>query len=169
MKLCLKQDRLKIINYILTKKSDDNVINSSKISYLKIKAQGFTLLELLVVMVIIGLLAGYVGPKYFEQIGKSENKTAKAQVDALGKALDQYRIDTGRYPSSEQGLSALYKKPSNEPKWSGPYLKKNIPNDPWDKPYIYKSPGEHGDYDLSTLCKDGQPGGEKESEDVMSW
>ena len=169
MKLCLKQDRLKIINYILTKKSDDNVINSSKISYLKIKAQGFTLLELLVVMVIIGLLAGYVGPKYFEQIGKSENKTAKAQIDALGKALDQYRIDTGRYPSSEQGLSALYKKPSNEPKWSGPYLKKNIPNDPWDKPYLFKSPGEHGDYDLYTLGKDGQLGGEKESEDVVNW
>ena len=145
------------------------MINASKFSYLKTNAQGFTLLELLVVMVIIGLLAGYVGPKYFEQIGKSENKTAKAQVDALGKALDQYRIDTGRYPSSEQGLSALYKKPSNEPKWSGPYLKKNIPNDPWDRPYIFKSPGEHGDYDLSTLGKDGQPGGEKESEDVMSW
>ena len=145
------------------------MINTSKISYLKIKSQGFTLLELLVVMVIIGLLAGYVGPKYFEQIGKSENKTAKAQIDALGKALDQYRIDTGRYPSSEQGLSALYKKPGNEIKWSGPYLKKNIPNDPWDKPYLFKSPGEHGDYDLYTLGKDGQLGGEKESEDVVNW
>ena len=144
-------------------------MNTSKISYTEIKNQGFTLLELLVVMVIIGLLAGYVGPKYFEQIGKSENKTAKAQIDALGKALDQYRIDTGRYPSSEQGLSALYKKPGNEPKWSGPYLKKNIPNDPWDKPYIFKSPGEHGDYDLYTLGKDGQLGGEKESEDVVNW
>lgn len=145
------------------------MINTSKISCLRIKNQGFTLLELLVVMVIIGLLAGYVGPKYFEQIGKSENKTAKAQIDALGKALDQYRIDTGHYPSSEQGLSALYKNPGNEIKWSGPYLKKNIPNDPWDKPYLFKSPGEHGDYDLSTLGKDGQLGGEKESEDVVSW
>ncbi len=145
------------------------MINTRKISYLKVKNQGFTLLELLVVMVIIGLLAGYVGPKYFEQIGKSENKIAKAQIDALGKALDQYRIDTGRYPSSEQGLSALYKKPGNESKWSGPYLKKNIPNDPWDKPYIFKSPGEHGDYDLYSLGKDGQLGGEKESEDVVNW
>ena len=145
------------------------MINTSKISYLKIKSQGFTLLELLVVLVIIGLLASIVGPMYFKEIGKSENKTAKAQIDALGKALDQYRIDTGHYPSSEQGLSALYKNPGNEIKWSGPYLKKNIPNDPWDKPYIFKSPGEHGDYDLSTLGKDGQLGGEKESEDVMSW
>jgi general secretion pathway protein G len=120
-------------------------------------------------MVIIGLLAGYVGPKYFEQIGKSETKTAKAQIDSLGKALDQYRIDTGHYPSTEQGLDALNIKPNNENKWSGPYLKKNVPNDPWDKPYSYVSPGEHGDYDLYSLGKDGQQGGTKESEDVVSW
>ena len=136
----------------------------------KLKFQrGFTLLELLVVMVIIGLLAGYVGPKYFEQIGKSETKTAKAQIDALGKALDQYRIDTGSYPSAEQGLAALNKNAGNNPKWSGPYLKKNVPNDPWDKPYLYKSPGEHGEFDLYTYGKDGQPGGDKESEDVVNW
>jgi general secretion pathway protein G len=133
-------------------------------------SRGFTLLELLVVMVIIGLLAGYVGPKYFEQIGKSETKTAKAQIDALGKALDQYRIDTGSYPSTEQGLAALNKNPGSSEKWSGPYLKKDVPNDPWDKPYIYKHPGEHGgDYDLYSLGKDGQQGGTKESEDVVSW
>lgn len=130
---------------------------------------GFTLLELLVVMVIIGLLAAYVGPRYFEQIGKSETKTAKAQLDALGKALDQYRIDIGRYPTTEQGLAALFINPGNEPRWAGPYLKKNAPNDPWDKPYSYKSPGEHGDYDLYSYGKDGQPGGSKESEDVLSW
>jgi general secretion pathway protein G len=133
-------------------------------------SRGFTLLELLVVMVIIGLLAGYVGPKYFEQIGKSETKTAKAQIDALGKALDQYRIDTGSYPSTEQGLAALNKNPGSSEKWSGPYLKKDVPNDPWDKPYLYKHPGEHGgDYDLYSLGKDGQQGGTKESEDVVSW
>lgn len=132
-------------------------------------SKGFTLLELLVVMVIIGLLAGYVGPKYFEQIGKSETKTARAQLDALGKALDQYRIDVGQYPTSDQGLAALNKNPGNEVKWQGPYLKKGVPNDPWDKPYLYKSPGEHGDYDLYTLGKDGQLGGSKESEDVLSW
>ncbi len=136
---------------------------------LNIKIQGFTLLELLVVMVIIGLLAGYVGPKYFEQIGKSETKTAKAQIDALGKALDQFRIDTGSYPTSEQGLEALNKNPGNNPKWAGPYLKKSVPNDPWDKPYLYKSPGEHGDYDLYSLGKDGQQGGTKEAEDVTNW
>jgi general secretion pathway protein G len=134
-----------------------------------IKNNGFTLLELLVVMVIIGLLAGYVGPKYFEQIGKSETKTAKAQIDALGKALDQYRIDTGNYPNTEIGLAALNKNLGNVNKWSGPYLKKSVPNDPWDRPYLYKYPGEHGDYDLFTLGKDGQLGGTKESEDVTNW
>lgn len=133
------------------------------------KYSGFTLLELLVVMVIIGLLAGYVGPKYFAQIGKSETKTASAQINALGKALDQYRIDTGHYPSTEQGLGALYTQPSDEADWSGPYLKKKVPNDPWKKPYIYKSPGEHGDYDLQSYGKDGQVGGEKENQDVVSW
>ncbi len=148
---------MKTVNQLSTK---NHTLNSSC---------GFTLLELLVVMVIIGLLAGYVGPKYFEQIGKSETKTAKAQIDAIGKALDQYRIDTGHYPNVEQGLAALDRNPGNEPKWAGPYLKKNIPNDPWDKPYVYKSPGEHGDYDLYSFGKDGQADGEKESEDVVSW
>ena len=133
------------------------------------KNQGFTLLELLVVMVIIGLLAGYVGPKYFEQIGKSETKTARAQVDSLGKALDQYRIDVGQYPTTEQGLAALNKSPNNLAKWSGPYLAKAIPIDPWGASYQYKSPGEHGEYDLFSLGKDSQQGGTKESVDVVSW
>lgn len=140
-----------------------------KLDSASFKAKGFTLLELLVVMVIIGLLAGYVGPKYFEQIGKSETKTARAQIDSLGKALDQYRIDVGQYPSTEQGLAALNKSPANDAKWSGPYLKKSVPNDPWNKPYLYKSPGEHGDFDLYSFGKDGQQGGVKESEDVVSW
>lgn len=130
---------------------------------------GFTLLELLVVMVIIGLLAGYVGPRFFSQIGKSEVKAARAQLDALEKALDQYRLDTGRYPSTELGLAALNERPANEAKWGGPYLKKAVPNDPWGKPYQYKSPGEHGEYDLFSYGKDGQPGGTGENEDITSW
>ena len=130
---------------------------------------GFTLLELLVVMVIIGLLAGYVGPKFFGQIGKSEVKAAKAQIDGLQKALDQYRLDVGHYPSSEQGLQSLVTKPSDEPKWAGPYLSKALPKDPWGHDYQYKQPGEHGDYDLLSYGKDGRPGGEGEDADLVSW
>jgi general secretion pathway protein G len=132
-------------------------------------ARGFTLLELLVVMVIIGLLAGYVAPRYFGQIGKSEAKVAKAQLDSLEKALDQYRLDTGHYPSTEIGLTALVTKPASEPKWSGPYLKKAVPLDPWGRAYQYKSPGDHGDFDLISFGKDGQPGGAGEAEDIKNW
>ena len=130
---------------------------------------GFTLLELLVVMVIIGLLVGYVGPRYFAQIGKSETKTARAQIDALEKALDQYRLDTGHYPSSDQGLAALNAKPADESRWSGPYLKKNVPPDPWGKPYLYRQPGEHGEFDLYSYGKDGQAGGQDDAADVVNW
>ena len=131
--------------------------------------RGFTLLELLVVMVIIGLLAGYVGPKVFAQIGKSEVKVARAQIDALAKALDQYRVDTGRYPSSQQGLQALLQRPADEPRWAGPYLQKALPADPWRNAYVYRMPGEHGDFDLLSLGRDGRPGGEGEDADLTSW
>jgi general secretion pathway protein G len=130
---------------------------------------GFTLLELLVVMVIIGLLAGYVAPKYFSQVGKSEVKAAQAQLDSLGKALDQYRLDTGHYPATEQGLGALMTKPASEPRWQGPYLKKAVPPDPWGRPYAYKYPGEHSEYDLYSYGKDGQPGGDSEAADITNW
>ena len=130
--------------------------------------RGFTLLELLVVMVIIGLLAGYVGPRYFAQIGKSEVKVARAQLDALDKALEQYRLDTGHFPTQEQGLAAIMKKPANEPRWDGPYLKKDVPMDPWGRSFVYKFPGEHGDFDLVSLGKDGAPGGTGESADLRN-
>jgi general secretion pathway protein G len=130
---------------------------------------GFTLLELLVVMVIIGLLAGYVAPRYFGQIGKSETQVARAQIDALEKAIDQYRLDTGRFPRQEHGLGALVNKPDNEPKWAGPYLKKGVPLDPWGRPYVYKVPGPRGDYELVTFGKDGQQGGSGENEDIRNW
>lgn len=133
------------------------------------RESGFTLLELLVVIVIIGLLAGYVGPKYFAQIGKSEIKVTKAQIDAFEKALDTYRLDLGRYPTTEQGLAALNEKPVNEARWQGPYLKKGVPPDPWGQPYQYRSPGEKGDFDLFSFGKDGQIGGEGENADITNW
>lgn len=132
------------------------------------EARGFTLLELLVVVAIIGLLVGYVAPRYFGQIGKSEVTTAKAQIDALDKALDQYRLDTGRYPTTELGLNALIQRPQDEPKWNGPYLKKAVPLDPWGKAYVYRAPGETGDFDILSLGKDGQPGGTGENADISN-
>lgn len=120
-------------------------------------------------MVILGLLAGFVAPRYFSQVGKSEAKTARVQIEAFGKALDQYRLDVGRYPTSEQGLGALVRRPENEPRWDGPYLKKGVPADPWGRPYFYRSPGEHGEYDIVSWGKDGQPGGGGEAADLVSW
>lgn len=128
---------------------------------------GFTLLELLVVMVIIGLLVGYVGPKYFAQLGKSEVKAARAQISAVGKALDVYRLDTGHYPSQENGLNALNTAPSNEPRWQGPYLQKAVPVDPWGNPYVYRIPGEKAEYDLFSYGKDGKAGGTGEDADIF--
>jgi len=131
-------------------------------------AAGFTLLELLVVVAIIGLLVGFVAPRYFGQIGKSEVTAARAQIDALEKALDQYRLDTGHYPSTEQGLAALMQRPQNEPKWNGPYLRKSVPLDPWGRTYQYRAPGEKGDFDLLSLGKDGAPGGSGEDADLSN-
>ena len=130
---------------------------------------GFTLIELLVVLVILGLLIGYVGPKYFAQLGKSEVKVARAQISSFSKALDQYRLDVGRYPTTEQGLAALIAKPASESKWEGPYLEKSVPKDPWDRVYQYKNPGEHGDYDLFSFGKDGAAGGTGDNVDITNW
>ncbi|QBE62504.1 type II secretion system major pseudopilin GspG [Pseudoduganella lutea] len=133
------------------------------------RERGFTLLELLVVIVIIGLLAAYVGPKYFSQLGKSEVTVAKAQIEAFEKSLDTYRLDVGRYPTTEEGLGALLAAPATAgAKWNGPYLKKGVPPDPWGHPYQYKAPGTRGDYEIISLGKDGQPGGTADNADIIS-
>ena len=130
---------------------------------------GFTLLELLVVIAIIGLLAAYVAPKYFSQLGKSEQSVCKSQVEAFSRALGTYRLDVGNFPSIEEGLSVLVKAPENAGKWNGPYLDKAIPLDPWGRPYIYRFPGTNGrDFDIESLGKDGQPGGAGESADITN-
>lgn len=130
---------------------------------------GFTLLELLVVIVIIGLLAAYVGPKYFAQLGKSEVTIAKAQIEGFVKALDNYRLDVGHYPSTEEGLAALLTAPATAAtKWNGPYLKKAVPPDPWGHPYLYRAPGAKGEFDVTSTGKDGQPGGTGEDADIRS-
>lgn len=129
---------------------------------------GFTLLELLVVMVIIALLAGFVAPQYFSQVAKSERRTARAQIAELEKALDQFRLDIGRYPSAEQGLEALVARPANESKWGGPYLRKSVPLDPWGTAYVYRSPGQWGEVDLLSYGKDRQAGGSGEGEDITN-
>ena len=132
--------------------------------------RGFSLVELLVVIIILGLLAGLVGPRLFGRVGQSKQATARAQIELFGAALDQYRLDVGAYPPAAVGLSALVQSP-NAANWNGPYLKKNfVPLDPWGKPYQYKCcPGEHGDYDIWTYGADGAPGGEGENADITSW
>ncbi|MFZ2506943.1 MAG: type II secretion system major pseudopilin GspG [Steroidobacteraceae bacterium] len=130
---------------------------------------GFTLLELLVVMVIIGLLAGFVAPRYFAQIGKSQAKAARAQIGALELALDQFRLDSGRYPTNEEGLEALMTAPAGLPDWGGPYLKKAVPGDPWGRPFVYMNPGQHGEIDLLSYGKDGRAGGTGDDADLTNW
>ena len=130
---------------------------------------GFTLVELLVVMAIIALLAALVAPKVFPKLGKGKTAAAKAQIEMLGQALDQYRLDTGHYPTTAQGLQALLTNPGID-KWDGPYLKKNlIPLDPWGRAYSYACPGTHGEYDIWSFGRDGVQGGEGEDQDIVSW
>ena len=132
--------------------------------------RGFTLIELLVVLVILGLLAGLVGPRVIKHLGDSKTKTAILQIEELSAALDVYRLETGRYPSSDQGLNSLIEKPSGAEQWDGPYLrKKTIRKDPWGNDYRYVSPGENGPFDLSSLGADNASGGEGEDRDVLGW
>jgi len=130
--------------------------------------RGFTLVEMLVVMVILALLAALVGPRIFPKLGKGKQSAAKAQIELLGQALDHFRLDVGRLPTTQEGLKALSANPGVE-KWDGPYLKKELPADPWGRPFQYQSPGTHGQYDLVSLGRDGSPGGDGEDEDVLSW
>ena len=140
------------------------------------KQAGFTLLELLVVLLIIGLLAGFVGPRYFSQISNSKIQMTKAQIDAFEKGLDQYRIDVGQYPTTDQGLKALYSMPSaGVANWHGPYIQKAVPLDPWGNQYVYNSPGGANpdatkrDYDIISYGRDGAPGGSGEDADITSY
>lgn len=135
----------------------------------KRRDRGFTLIEMLIVMVILGLLAALVGPRMFGKVGKSKQKAAKAQISLFETALDTYRLDTSRYPTTDQGLQALRVKPTGVERWDGPYLPKDVPLDPWGHPYQYRSPGEHGDCDIISLGADGADGGEGEDWDVVSW
>jgi general secretion pathway protein G len=134
----------------------------------KIDRRGFTLVELLVVMAIIAMLAALVGPKLFPKLGKGKQAAAKAQIELTGQALDQFRLDVGRYPTTQEGLNALMTNPGAD-NWEGPYLKKALPADPWGKPYQYQCPGTHGEYDLLSYGRDAVAGGEGEDKDVTSW
>ena|SRR5215472_3041548 len=130
---------------------------------------GFTLVELLVVMIIIGLLAALVGPRFIRQEEKAKVKAAQAQIELLSTALDTFRLDVGRYPTTQEGLEALRTQPGGVERWDGPYLKKDVPADPWGKPYVYKSPGDHGPFDILSYGADGTAGGEGDNRDITSW
>jgi len=140
----------------------------------RVRSAGFTLIELLVVIIVLGLLAALVGPRILGRVSEAKSATAKTQLELLGTALDTYRLDNGSYPTTDQGLVALQTKPSRDPvplSWHGPYLKRDVPADPWGRPYVYKSPGDHNPtgYDLSTLGRDGQVGGSDEDADITNW
>ena len=145
-------------------------MSGSRLRTLFKDCRGFTLIEMIVVVIILGLLAGLVGPRLFGRVGQSKQVTARAQVELLSGALDQYSLDVGSYPPASIGLEALVRNP-NVLNWNGPYLKKNaVPLDPWGNPYHYKCcPGDHGEFDLWSDGADGRPGGEGENADIASW
>jgi general secretion pathway protein G len=131
--------------------------------------EGFTLIELMIVLFIIGLLVALVAPRLISRVGKAKQKAAQAQIHLLATALDLFNLDVGRYPTTEEGLKALRDKPEDMPSWGGPYLDKGIPKDPWGRPYHYKCPGDHGPYDLYSFGADGAEGGDGENRDITNW
>ena len=134
------------------------------------KSSGFTLVELLVVLAILGLIIGLVGPRVMKHLGGAKSDTAKLQVSDFSAALDIFYLENGRYPDTREGLDALVEAPAGMDKWNGPYLKKSkVPKDPWGHDYHYESPGQHGPYDLYSYGADNSPGGEKDNQDVVSW
>jgi len=147
-----------------------NKAGSLRLAPCALRLRGFTLLELLVVLGIIAMLAGIVGPQVMKHMGESKTKAAKVQIEDLSAALDMYKLDLGSYPSTEQGLQALIESPDSAKRWNGPYLRKSkMPLDPWQQEYHYAAPGEHGKFDLFTLGADGKEGGEGEDRDIVSW
>lgn len=157
--------------YLIGKKRQN--VDPRILSFYK-KQKGFTLIELLVVVIIISIIAALVGPAVFKKVGRSKMVGAQTQIEIFGIGLDSYRLDNDSYPTTEQGLDALIKKPDRPPipeNWDGPYLKKEIPPDPWGNPYIYKSPGDHNpySYDIISYGADGKEGGSGDSEDIVSW
>ncbi|MBT9512312.1 MAG: type II secretion system major pseudopilin GspG [Acidovorax sp.] len=132
------------------------------------RSSGFTLIELLVVLVILTLLAGLVGPKVLDQLGGAKSKTAKIQIAEIEQSLDLFKLDVGRYPTDAEGLRALVERPATAQGWTGSYLKKGLPTDPWGAAYLYKNPGRNGGADVFSLGSDGKPGGDGESADVYN-
>jgi general secretion pathway protein G len=135
------------------------------------RERGFSLIELIVVLVILGLLAGIVGPRVYDKLAKGKAQIAKIQIKEFEGSLQLFSFDIGRVPTSSEGLEALVRNPGNLESWKGPYLsnKAEVPKDPWGKPYIYRSPGQHGDYDLFSYGPDGVEGGEGENADIGNW
>jgi general secretion pathway protein G len=130
---------------------------------------GFTLLEMLIVVIILGLLATLVGPRLFRSLDKAKAKVAKTQIELLATTIKQFRLDVGRYPTTDESLQGLVDRPGSAVGWDGPYLEKGLPKDPWGHDYLYRSPGQNHEYEIISLGRDGQPGGEGEDADINSW
>lgn len=156
-----------VSNVLLTISKNSPRLRASAVN--RTVCRGFTLMELLLVLVIIGLLAALVGPTLYQRIKPAKESAVRAQIENFATALDSYYIDVGRYPNMQEALKALRTKPEGVEKWNGPYLKKEVPTDPWGNPYIYRTPGRSGGYEIQSYGADGREGGEEENADINSW